>query len=73
MHLERRMAEKKPLDPMTNGRGCDVVYDSIGKDTFDGSLECLAPRGMLVTFGQSSGIVPPFDLLRLSKTAGFVT
>ncbi len=58
---------------LTDGRGCDVVYDSIGKDTFDRSLECLALRGMLVTFGQSSGVVPPFDLLRLSKTAGFVT
>jgi len=58
---------------LTNGRGCDVVYDSIGKDTFDGSLESLAPRGTLVTFGQSSGVVPPFDLLRLSKTAGSVT
>lgn len=58
---------------LTNGRGCEVVYDSIGKDTFDGSLESLAPRGTLVTFGQSSGVVPPFDLLKLSKTAGFVT
>lgn len=58
---------------ITGGRGCEVVYDSIGKDTFDGSLECLAPRGMLVSFGQSSGVVPPFDLLRLSKTSGFVT
>lgn len=58
---------------LTDGRGCDVVYDSIGKDTFDHSLECLAPRATLVTYGQSSGVVPPFDLLRLSKTAGFVT
>jgi len=58
---------------LTAGRGCDVVYDSIGKDTFDGSLACIAPRGMLVSFGQSSGVVPPFDLLRLSKTSGFVT
>jgi len=57
---------------LTSGRGCDVVYDSIGKDTFDRSLECLALRGMLVTFGQSSGVVPPFDLLKLSKTAGSV-
>lgn len=57
---------------ITDGRGCEVVYDSIGKDTFDRSLECLAPRGMLVTFGQSSGVVPPFDLLRLSKTSGSI-
>ncbi len=58
---------------LTKGRGCDVVYDSIGKDTFDRSLECLALRGMLVAFGQSSGVVPPFDLLRLAKTSGTIT
>jgi len=58
---------------LTAGRGCEVVYDSIGKDTFDGSLECLALRGMLVSFGQSSGVVPPFDLLRLAKASAFVT
>lgn len=46
---------------ITNGRGVDVVYDSVGRTTFDGSLDSLAPRGMLVLFGQSSGPVPPFD------------
>ncbi len=46
---------------LTGGRGVDVVYDSVGKTTFDGSLGCLAPRGMLVLFGQSSGAVPPVD------------
>jgi NADPH2:quinone reductase len=50
----------------TAGRGVDVVYDSVGKDTFDRSLQCLRPRGLLVLFGQSSGPVPPFDLQRLS-------
>lgn len=50
---------------LTNGQGVQVVYDSVGKDTFDKSLACLAPRGCLVTFGQSSGVVPPFDVLRL--------
>lgn len=45
----------------TGGRGVQVVYDSVGKDTFEGSLECLAPRGYLVLFGQSSGPVAPFD------------
>lgn len=50
---------------LTNGQGVQVVYDSVGKDTFDKSLACLAPRGCLVTFGQSSGVVPPFDILRL--------
>jgi len=51
----------------TQGKGVDVVYDSVGKDTFDGSLDCLRPRGMLVCFGQSSGPVPPFDLGILSR------
>lgn len=46
---------------LTGGRGVDVVYDSIGRDTFARSLECLVPRGMLVLFGQSSGPVPPFE------------
>ncbi len=46
---------------ITGGRGVSVVYDSVGKTTFDGSLSSLAPRGMLVLFGQSSGPVPPFD------------
>jgi NADPH2:quinone reductase len=46
---------------LTNGRGVDVVYDSVGKDTFDKSLNCLRPRGMLALFGFSSGPVAPFD------------
>lgn len=46
---------------ITNGEGVQVVYDSVGKNTFDKSLDSLAPRGMLVLFGQSSGPVPPFD------------
>jgi NADPH2:quinone reductase len=46
---------------LTGGRGVDVVYDSVGKTTFDKSLDCLRPRGMLVLFGQSSGAVPPLD------------
>ena len=46
---------------LTDGRGVDVVYDSVGKDTFDKSLNCLRPRGMLALFGFSSGLVPPFD------------
>ena len=47
---------------ITGGAGVPVVYDSIGKDTFMGSLDCLAPFGMLVSFGSASGPVPPFDL-----------
>ncbi len=46
---------------LTGGRGVDVVYDSVGKDTFERSLECLRPRGYLVLFGQSSGPVAPLD------------
>lgn len=46
---------------LTDGRGVDVVYDSVGRDTFDKSLNCLRPRGYLVLFGFSSGLVPPFD------------
>jgi len=57
----------KAVAEITGGRKCDVVYDSVGKDTFDGSLDCLRPRGMLVSFGQSSGPVPPFNLGILSQ------
>ncbi len=47
---------------ITQGRGVDVVYDSVGQSTFMKSLDCLRPMGMMVSFGQSSGSVPPFDL-----------
>ena len=52
---------------LTGGQGVQVVYDSVGKTTFAKSLNVLAPRGMLVTFGQSSGAIPPFDPLLLSQ------
>ena len=59
---------------LTGGRGVDVVYDSVGQSTFEGSLSCLRPRGLLVLFGQSSGPVPPFDLNRLNGAGSlFVT
>ena len=51
----------------TAGRGADVVFDGVGKDTFDGSLSALRPRGMLVLFGGSSGQVPPFNPQRLNS------
>lgn len=51
---------------LTGGKGVDVVYDSVGKTTFEGSLNCLRPRGLLALFGASSGAVPPFDLIQLS-------
>lgn len=50
---------------LTAGKGCDVVYDSIGKDTFPRSLDCLKPRGLWVSFGNASGAVPPFELTAL--------
>lgn len=46
---------------ITSGAGVRVVYDSVGRTTFDGSLDCLAPRGLMALFGQSSGPVPPVD------------
>jgi NADPH:quinone reductase len=59
---------------ITNGEGLPVVYDSVGKTTFEQSLKCLKPRGMLVLFGGASGPVPPFDLIRLSTMGSlFVT
>ncbi len=59
---------------ITDGRGGDVVYDSVGQSTFDARLKSLRPRGMLVSFGQSSGPVPPLDVLRLQAHGSiFVT
>jgi NADPH2:quinone reductase len=52
---------------LTDGKGVEVVYDSVGKDTFLKSLHCLAPRGMLALFGQSSGPVPAFDPALLAQ------
>jgi NADPH2:quinone reductase len=59
---------------LTDGKGVDVAYDSVGKTTFESSLNCLRPRGMMVLFGASSGPVPPFDLIQLSsKGSLFIT
>ncbi len=59
---------------LTNGRGVDVVYDSVGQTTFDQSLNSLRPRGYLVLFGQSSGPVPPFNIQTLNaKGSLFLT
>ncbi len=58
----------------TGGKGVDVVYDSVGKTTFDKGLNILRPRGMMVLFGGSSGAVPPFDLINLTQKGSlFVT
>jgi NADPH:quinone reductase len=57
-------AETKRL---TGGKGVEVVYDSVGKTTFEKGLNVLRPRGFMVLFGGSSGAVPPFDLIQLSQ------
>jgi NADPH2:quinone reductase len=59
----------KRVRELTGGKGVPVVYDSIGKDTFQSSLDCLSPRGLMVTFGNASGPVPPFEP-RLLATKG---
>jgi len=59
---------------LTGNRGVQVVYDGVGKDTFERDLKVLSPRGYLVLFGGASGAVPPFDLLELTKHGSlFVT
>ena len=58
---------QKRVVELTGGAKLPVVYDSIGKDTFDHSLDCLRPRGLLALFGQASGAVPPLDLNLLAK------
>lgn len=57
----------KEAKRITAGRGVAVVYDGVGKDTFEASLDSLAPGGYLVVYGQSSGYVPPFDLMTLQE------
>lgn len=52
---------------ITDGKGVPVVYDGVGKDTWDGSLDCLAPRGMMVSFGSASGPVPPLNIAVLTQ------
>jgi len=52
---------------ITDGKGCDVVYDSVGNDTYPGSLDCLKPRGLWASFGQSSGPIMDFNLGLLAQ------
>jgi len=58
---------------LTGGKGVKVVYDSVGKDTWERSLECLAPLGLMVSFGNASGPVPPVSLLALTPKSLYVT
>jgi NADPH2:quinone reductase len=57
---------------ITEGRKLAAVFDSVGKDTFDQSLDCLRPRGLMVMFGQSSGPVPPVDLAILGAKGSLI-
>jgi NADPH:quinone reductase len=64
----------KRVRELTGGEGVAVVYDGVGKDTFIGSLDSLRTRGMMVSFGNASGPVPPFDPLLLSQKGSlFIT
>jgi NADPH:quinone reductase len=68
-HVVVYTKEKFPerVRELTRGAGVAVVYDSVGKATFEGSLDCLRPMGLMVSFGNASGSVPPFDLGVLGK------
>ncbi|KAL2653016.1 hypothetical protein R1flu_021144 [Riccia fluitans] len=68
---EGDFAEK--VKEITNGEGVDIVYDSVGKDTLQQSLECLRRRGLMVCFGQSSGLPDPIPLGALAKKSLFLT
>jgi NADPH2:quinone reductase len=68
LYTEQDFVEE--TERITGGEGVDVVYDSVGKDTFDKGLDCLKARGYMVLFGQSSGPVPPFDLQVLNQKGG---
>ena len=72
LYAQEDFVEK--VKEITNGRGVNVVYDSVGQSTFMSSLECLQPMGTMVTFGQSSGPVPPLELgLLAAKGSLFLT
>jgi len=63
----------KKVNEITNHLGVNVVYDAVGKTTFDDSLKSLALRGMLVSYGQASGPIPPLELTRLSERSLYIT
>ncbi|UZX02606.1 quinone oxidoreductase [Arthrobacter sp. CDRTa11] len=71
-HVLRYAGFPHHVRDLTGGKGVDVVYDGVGRNTFDGSLSCLRTRGALVLFGAASGPVPPFDPQRLNA-AGSLT
>jgi NADPH2:quinone reductase len=64
----------KRVSEITKGKKCDVVYDGVGKTTFMGSLDCLRPLGLMVSYGSASGAVEPFNLSILTQKGSlFVT
>ncbi|MCL2657514.1 MAG: quinone oxidoreductase [Betaproteobacteria bacterium] len=65
LYTREKFAER--VRELTNGKGVPVVYDSIGRDTFMDSLACLRPRGLMVSYGNASGPVPPFEIGLLAK------
>lgn len=65
--LYRRENVAERVKSLTSGRGVDVVYDAVGKDTFVASLDSLRPKGMMVSYGQASGPIPPFEVSELAK------
>ena len=71
--LYREVDFGEAVRDLTNGRGVDVVYDSVGKDTFDKGIDVLADRGWMVSFGQSSGPAPALNTARLAMKAQVVT
>ncbi len=72
LYTEENFVER--VRELTGGAGVPVVYDSVGKDTWEGSLDCLQPRGLMVSFGNASGAVPPFNIGQLAaKGSLYVT
>ncbi len=65
--ISKQAEISKEARRITDGKGVNVVYDGVGKDTFEANLDSLAPAGYLVIYGQSSGYVPPFDLMVLQE------
>lgn len=64
----------KEVQSITDGKGVHVVFDSVGRDTFSASLDCLKPLGMMVSYGQASGAIPPFEISQLAaKGSLFLT
>ena len=65
LYKDEDFAER--VKQISRGELCDVVYDGVGKDTFPGSLKCIKPRGLFVSFGNASGPVPPFSIAELNN------